>query len=276
MGATMFTLLTGRLVHEAETVNELLLAAMTKPAPKLASLMPGVSPAIAGIVDRALAYAPADRWPDAQTMQSAVKLVLQGLAVDARGPVDMADAFTVKVQDQPLPLPVNVQDQPLPLLSPLPPPPVFVPVAFARAPSFSQPTLALTPAGGMATGHPVTIGAARAGAPAAGRGKAGLIFAGVAAAALLAGTFVWAISGHTPPVPADQPLASPSPSATAETQPSAIPSTSATEPPVPSSVPLAASASASASAVKASAPTPVVVPLKPKPKSEQELLNRRR
>ncbi len=33
LGATMFTLFTGRLVHEAETVNELLLAAMTKTAP---------------------------------------------------------------------------------------------------------------------------------------------------------------------------------------------------------------------------------------------------
>ncbi len=42
VGATMFTLLSGRCVHAAETMNQLLLAAMTKPAPPIASLVPGL------------------------------------------------------------------------------------------------------------------------------------------------------------------------------------------------------------------------------------------
>ncbi len=71
VGATMFTLLTGKLVHDGRTANEQLLSAMTKPAPELASVVPGVAPAIAHLVDRALAFDREKRWPTAQRMQEA-------------------------------------------------------------------------------------------------------------------------------------------------------------------------------------------------------------
>ena len=80
LGATMFTALTGHLVHEAETVNELLLAAMTKPAPPLASMLPGVPVTVSAVVDRALAHEMDARWPDARTMQSMVRMAFQSLA----------------------------------------------------------------------------------------------------------------------------------------------------------------------------------------------------
>jgi serine/threonine-protein kinase len=73
VGATMFNLLTGRFVHDADTVNKLLLAAMTKPAPKVASLDPSVPAPVAAIVDRALAFESKDRWPDAAAMLDAVR-----------------------------------------------------------------------------------------------------------------------------------------------------------------------------------------------------------
>ncbi len=79
LGATMFTALTGRLVHEAETVNELLLAAMTKPAPPLASVLPGVPTSVATVVDRALAHDMDARWSDARTMQTMVRMAFQVL-----------------------------------------------------------------------------------------------------------------------------------------------------------------------------------------------------
>ncbi len=79
LGATMFTALTGRLVHEAETVNELLLAAMTKPAPPLSSILPGVPSAVATVVDRALAHDMDARWSDARTMQTMVRMAFQAL-----------------------------------------------------------------------------------------------------------------------------------------------------------------------------------------------------
>lgn len=73
LGATMFTLLTGREVHEADTVNKLLLAAMTKPAPPVRSIMPTVAPRLAEIVDRALAFDQKDRFQDARSMQLALR-----------------------------------------------------------------------------------------------------------------------------------------------------------------------------------------------------------
>jgi hypothetical protein len=72
-GATMFHELSGRWVHEGRTPNEQLLSAMTKPAPPCASAAPRVSHAVAQIVDRALAFERDQRWPDARSMQLAVR-----------------------------------------------------------------------------------------------------------------------------------------------------------------------------------------------------------
>jgi serine/threonine-protein kinase len=73
VGATMFTLLTGRFVHEADNLNKLLLAAMTKPARRVAEVDPTVPRSVAAIVDRALAFEQKDRWPDAASMRVAVR-----------------------------------------------------------------------------------------------------------------------------------------------------------------------------------------------------------
>jgi serine/threonine-protein kinase len=92
VGATMFYLLTGRLVHGGRTANEQLLEAMTKPAPPLASVLPSVSPAVAHLVDRALAFEREKRWPDAGRMQGA----LRGAYHDRTGvPLSTAPRLTV-------------------------------------------------------------------------------------------------------------------------------------------------------------------------------------
>ena len=75
VGATMFGLLTGRKPREAETSNEELLMAMTLPMPSLLEVEPTVPPEIAAIVDRALAFEMAGRWPDARAMQLALRHV---------------------------------------------------------------------------------------------------------------------------------------------------------------------------------------------------------
>jgi eukaryotic-like serine/threonine-protein kinase len=72
-GALMFHLLTGLVVHEGRTVNEQLLAAMTKPAVPLATAAPHVSPQVASLVDKALAFEKKDRWPDARAMREAIR-----------------------------------------------------------------------------------------------------------------------------------------------------------------------------------------------------------
>ncbi|HQP33923.1 MAG TPA: protein kinase [Polyangiaceae bacterium] len=79
VGATMYTLLTGRLVHEAATINEQLLAAMTVHAPSVAQ-SGGFAPPIVALVDRALAFDPAQRWQDASSMQEAVRAAYHAMS----------------------------------------------------------------------------------------------------------------------------------------------------------------------------------------------------
>src|SRR5689334_15255185 len=97
VGATMFKLLTGRVVHVAETVNEQLLAAMTQPAPPLATLVPTVPIPVLEVVDKALQYNRDDRWADARAMQRAIRDAYQAITGLAPTPVRLAfdDSETV-------------------------------------------------------------------------------------------------------------------------------------------------------------------------------------
>jgi serine/threonine-protein kinase len=79
VGATMFAMMTGRYVHEADTLNQLLLRAMTQPAPSIRSVLPGVPNDVADLLDKALAFDPKDRFPDARAMQGAVRGSIQSL-----------------------------------------------------------------------------------------------------------------------------------------------------------------------------------------------------
>ena len=72
-GATMLALFTGRRPRRAETANEELLAAMTAPLAPAASLVPSLPPAIAFVIDRAVAWNRDERWPTAQAMQQALR-----------------------------------------------------------------------------------------------------------------------------------------------------------------------------------------------------------
>jgi len=76
VGATMFALLTGREVHQAQMQHELLVAAMTQPAPKIQELVPEVPDRVAMVIDRALAFRPEDRWGTAAEMQRNVQTAM--------------------------------------------------------------------------------------------------------------------------------------------------------------------------------------------------------
>ncbi|WP_437605874.1 serine/threonine-protein kinase [Sorangium sp. So ce834] len=82
VGSTMFQLLSGRYVHEAETLPLLLLAAMTQPAPPVGSVLPALPPPIAAVMDVALAFDPDRRWPNARAMQRALRQARGGAAFD--------------------------------------------------------------------------------------------------------------------------------------------------------------------------------------------------
>jgi len=79
VGATMFTLLSGRYVHEAPSEHEQLILSATRRAPPLASVEPSVSAMVASIVDRALSFEREARFADAAAMQRAVRTALEAL-----------------------------------------------------------------------------------------------------------------------------------------------------------------------------------------------------
>jgi len=72
VGATMFTLLSGRVVHVARTSAEAMIRSATLPAPALGELVPELPAVIAAVVDHALAFEQTDRFADARAMQSAI------------------------------------------------------------------------------------------------------------------------------------------------------------------------------------------------------------
>ncbi|MFI5302354.1 MAG: hypothetical protein ACHREM_30035 [Polyangiales bacterium] len=85
----MFALLSGHDVHSAETVPELLAAIFTVPARSLTIVVPCAHPALVHVVDRALQLRLADRWPDARSMQAAVReayFAMNGVTIPARVP----------------------------------------------------------------------------------------------------------------------------------------------------------------------------------------------
>ncbi len=73
VGATMYALITGRPVHVGRTTNDVLVHAVTQPATPLCEAMQGVPEPVAALVDRALAFDKVDRWPDARSMQDALR-----------------------------------------------------------------------------------------------------------------------------------------------------------------------------------------------------------
>ncbi len=84
VGAMMFWLLTGRFVHAGATALEIVIASATQPAPKLASVLGGAPSAICPLIDRALSFSPAGRWPNAKAMQAAIDEVERQLSLAER------------------------------------------------------------------------------------------------------------------------------------------------------------------------------------------------
>lgn len=71
IGATLFTLLSGRAVHEASTRNEQLGLAMTAQAPVLSGLVPELPDSLAKVIDGALRYDREKRWASVEAMRCA-------------------------------------------------------------------------------------------------------------------------------------------------------------------------------------------------------------
>ncbi|MCL2723055.1 MAG: serine/threonine protein kinase [Polyangiaceae bacterium] len=75
VGATLFTLISGYPVHDAESAAAQLVAAANYQPRSLASVTSGLPLKLVQIVDRAIAFDKADRWPNARAMQGALRTV---------------------------------------------------------------------------------------------------------------------------------------------------------------------------------------------------------
>ena len=73
MGAVMFRALTGRRIHEKANAFDTTMAAMTDPAPPLATALPGAPPRLSLAIDRALAFQKEQRWGTAREMFDALR-----------------------------------------------------------------------------------------------------------------------------------------------------------------------------------------------------------
>ena len=78
VGATMHRLLAGHRLHDVEAEEELARKILTEPAPPLADVVEGAPEAVCRIVDRALAFLAARRYPDAKTMLLDVRAAREG------------------------------------------------------------------------------------------------------------------------------------------------------------------------------------------------------
>ncbi len=91
MGATMFTLLTGQLVHGQLSPHEALVASVSRPAPSLDDVSPGAPRGLVTFMARALSFHRENRFQTAREMQKAVRALLSeltGRAVINHGSID--------------------------------------------------------------------------------------------------------------------------------------------------------------------------------------------
>jgi serine/threonine-protein kinase len=164
VGATMFALVSGRYVHEAETMQAMMVMTATRPARSLAVVAPETPAWLVAIVDRALAFEKENRFADAAQMQEALAagyLAAFGRAIDA--PLS-ASAFVSERARPRAPIAVTVDD---PDLAPSVPPASFaatVPAGPASAPGETLIPMRATTTVGVASESPREQPAPRRGA----------------------------------------------------------------------------------------------------------------
>ncbi len=193
VGATMFTLLTGRAVHHTSTVNEALVAAITEHAPPISSVIPDLPPVVAEVVDRSLAYDKVDRYSDAAAMQLAVRAARAELesGVSATGPTER----------------------------PPPKPPSDKPPGVATSPQFKLPAGNLTTAQGITSAPATAAGGRRPALPVAlGIGALAIVAVTVVMFALRSSPSVASAPAPAPAVSAEPPSPAALPSAAPEVQ----------------------------------------------------------
>jgi serine/threonine-protein kinase len=92
VAATMFALASGRLVHEAENAQQIMIRAAMNPAPLLSSVLPDAPASLCAVVDRALSYDRAQRWETAAAMRDALQSASRSLPLSGNDDQPVAEA----------------------------------------------------------------------------------------------------------------------------------------------------------------------------------------
>ncbi|HMI86778.1 MAG TPA: serine/threonine-protein kinase [Polyangiaceae bacterium] len=90
VGATLYALLTGRLVHEEQQTAAHLLRVSMEPVPPVRAIDPSVPDAVARLIDRALAFMPEQRFASAAEMRQAIAAAYRltmGCNLSAKRPI---------------------------------------------------------------------------------------------------------------------------------------------------------------------------------------------
>jgi serine/threonine protein kinase len=114
-GATLFTLLSGQLVHVGDNASQLLVQAATQPARPVAGVAPDVPPPIALVIDRALEFDKRARWPSAAAMRDG----LRGAHLKVFGAAPERIPLHAMTSEQAVPLAPTQAASSLPLPPPL-------------------------------------------------------------------------------------------------------------------------------------------------------------
>ncbi|APR87727.1 Serine/threonine protein kinase PknB [Minicystis rosea] len=302
VGATMFTMATGRIVHEAETLQELLLAAMTRKPPPMASLFPALPLPFCAVVDGALEFELDRRFPDARAMQAAVRHAMQQLSQSPAAMQRQPSAVSLPAYAPSQP---GLAIQPTEMSAQASRPPQLSYPEMASSPQVMMPVAQLGAAAPIARGdaqrfvtaQAVTVGGTTNGSlPIVKPSRAPMIVGGIAGALVVAIIASWAmLRGPAPntkgtqanappttaaatqaptataaPAPADAPPPATATAAPTDTAPSATTTAAA------SAAPQTAEPAPSASARPSSSAKPQAGKAGPAPKkTERDLLNRR-
>ena len=98
VGAVLFTLASGRYLHEGESAQHILVQTATTPAASFATVMPGAPREVVQLIDSALAFEKANRWASAAAMRNALSAATQatyGAASPRRALIDLLGASEV-------------------------------------------------------------------------------------------------------------------------------------------------------------------------------------
>lgn len=86
LGATLYTMLTGEMLHKGSNAEESLILAATKPAESIARIAPTLPGPIIALVDKALTWSPSKRFQSAALMRETLDQSLESALEEGRRP----------------------------------------------------------------------------------------------------------------------------------------------------------------------------------------------